>query len=130
MLVSRLRGLVGTLFNEQSARFGWTVQFALWPNESMTLDFFISLVIAYLLRVIPVVVLTLDPVSGLGKKSGSGSGMNKPDCISESSETIFWVKILDFFDAVPGCKKFGSGIRDKHPGSATLLYSATFLKNF
>jgi hypothetical protein len=25
-------------------------------------------------------------------------------------ETIFWVKILKFFDADPGWKKFGSGI--------------------
>jgi hypothetical protein len=30
------------------------------------------------------------------------------------------VKILKFFDEDPGCKKVGSGIRDKHPGSATL----------
>jgi hypothetical protein len=28
----------------------------------------------------------------MGKKSGSGSGMNNPDHISESSETIVWVK--------------------------------------
>jgi hypothetical protein len=47
-----------------------------------------------------------DPGSGaffkpwMGKKSGSG--MNNPDHISESLETIFWVKILEFFDAVPG----------------------------
>ncbi len=27
--------------------------------------------------------------SGMGKKSGSGSGMNNPDHISESLETIF-----------------------------------------
>jgi hypothetical protein len=27
-------------------------------------------------------------------------------------ETILWVKILKFFDADPGCKKFGSGIHD------------------
>ncbi len=33
---------------------------------------------------------------------GSGSGMNKPDHISESLGTIFWVKILKFFDADPG----------------------------
>ncbi len=32
----------------------------------------------------------------MGKKSGSG--MNNPDHISESLETIFWVKILKFFD--------------------------------
>jgi hypothetical protein len=40
----------------------------------------------------------------MGKKSGSGSGMNK--------ETLFWVKILKFFDTDPGWKKFGSGIRN------------------
>jgi hypothetical protein len=63
---------------------------------------------------------------------GSGSGMNIPDNISESLETIFWVKILKFFDAdadpdpgifstlVPGWKRFGSRVRDKHPGSVTL----------
>jgi hypothetical protein len=39
---------------------------------------------------------------------GSGSGMNNPDRITESLETIFWVKILKFFDADPGWKKFGS----------------------
>jgi hypothetical protein len=37
----------------------------------------------------------------MAKKSGSGSGMN-PDHIAESLETIFWVKILKFFDADPG----------------------------
>jgi hypothetical protein len=35
-----------------------------------------------------------DPGSGIGKKSysdpGTGSGMNNPDHISESLETIFW----------------------------------------
>jgi hypothetical protein len=63
--------------------------------------------------------------------------MNIPDHISESLETIFWVKILKFFDADAGSwnrfltldpgsgmEKFGSGIRDKHPGSATLLDSS------
>jgi hypothetical protein len=38
----------------------------------------------------------------LEKKSGSGSGMNNPDHISESLETIFRVKILEFFHADPG----------------------------
>jgi hypothetical protein len=28
--------------------------------------------------------------------------MNSPDHISERLETIFWIKILDFFDADPG----------------------------
>jgi hypothetical protein len=40
--------------------------------------------------------------------------------ISESLITIFWVKILKFFDADPGWKKFESGIRDgknSDPGS-------------
>ncbi len=83
--------------------------------------------------------LPLDPGSGISKKSdpvpGSGSGMNNPDYISESLETIFWVQILKFsdvdsesgiekFESVirdPKWKKLGSGIRDKHPGFATLF---------
>jgi hypothetical protein len=48
--------------------------------------------------------------SGMGKKSGSGSGVNNPDHISESLEYIFWVTILKYFDADPGWKKFGTGI--------------------
>jgi hypothetical protein len=36
--------------------------------------------------------LTLDPGSGMGKKSKSGSGISILDHISESLETIFWVK--------------------------------------
>ncbi len=50
----------------------------------------------------------LTPGSGMCKKSGSGSGMNNPDHISVSLETIFWVKILKFFDAGSG-----SVIRDE-----------------
>jgi hypothetical protein len=44
----------------------------------------------------------------MGKKSGSG--MSSPDHISESLETIFWVKIVKFFYADPGWIKFGSGM--------------------
>jgi hypothetical protein len=43
----------------------------------------------------------LDPGSGIGKKPRSGSVMNIPYHISERLETIFWVKILKFFDAGP-----------------------------
>ncbi len=52
--------------------------------------------------------------------------MNNPGHISECLETIFWVKILKCFDADPGSgwKEFGFGIRDKHPGSATLIFFA------
>jgi hypothetical protein len=56
----------------------------------------------------------------MGKKSGSGSGMNNLDHNSESFETIFWVKILKFFYADLGWKIFGSGIGDgknSDPGS-------------
>jgi hypothetical protein len=42
----------------------------------------------------------------MGKKSGSGSGMNNPDHISERLKPIFWNKILKFFDVDPD-----SGIR-------------------
>jgi hypothetical protein len=62
--------------------------------------------------------------------------MNNPDHIFFSLAPmflVFGVKILKFFDADPGSgmetvrirdpgwKKVGSGIRDKHPGSATLV---------
>jgi hypothetical protein len=47
----------------------------------------------------PVPFLPIDPGSGIGDglKSGSGSGMNNTDHISESIETI-----PKFFDADPG----------------------------
>jgi hypothetical protein len=62
----------------------------------------------------------------VGKKSGSGSGMNSPDHIYECLDTIFPVKILKFFDADPGSgmEKIRSGIRDKHTGSATLILNS------
>jgi hypothetical protein len=47
--------------------------------------------------------------------------MNNPDHISESLETIFWVKILKSFDADSGSKMEKIQIRD--PGSATLLFT-------
>jgi hypothetical protein len=60
----------------------------------------------------------------MGKKSGSGSGMNNPDHIFESFYTIFGVKKLKFFDSDPGSKneknsdpgwkKFGFRIRYNH----------------
>jgi hypothetical protein len=64
-------------------------------------------------------------------KSGSGSGMNNLDHVSESLEAIFWVKILKFFDADPGWKKIRIRdgkvrIRDKHPGSVTLAERRIF----
>jgi hypothetical protein len=37
----------------------------------------------------------------MGKTSRSGSGMNIPDHVSKSLETIFGLKILKFFDADP-----------------------------
>jgi hypothetical protein len=44
----------------------------------------------------------LTPESGMGKKSGSRSGMKKPDHICESLKSIFFgVKILKFFDVDP-----------------------------
>jgi hypothetical protein len=57
----------------------------------------------------------LTPGFGFGKKLSSGSGMHDPDHIAGSLETIFWVKILKFFDADPGWKKFGSGINIPDP---------------
>ncbi len=79
--------------------------------------------------------LPLDPgwVKNQDPDPESGSGMNIPDYISESLETFFGLKILKFFDADSGSEirnlfdlgsgmeKFGSGIQEKHPGSATLI---------
>jgi hypothetical protein len=48
----------------------------------------------------------------MGKKSGSGSGMNNPDHISWSLKKIFGLKILRFFYVDPGQKNMGSGILD------------------
>jgi hypothetical protein len=42
-----------------------------------------------------------------------GSGLNNPHLISESSETMFWVKILKFIDLDPGS---GMEIRIRDPG--------------
>jgi hypothetical protein len=60
----------------------------------------------------------------MGKMSGSGSGMNNPDNISESLETIFWVKILQFFDADKGSRMEKIWIRDgknSDPGQTTRI---------
>jgi hypothetical protein len=66
----------------------------------------------------------------MGKKSGSGSGMNNPDHIfPELRNHFFGLKYLNSLMSIrnpgwknsdPGWKKFRSGIWDKHPGSATL----------
>ncbi len=83
----------------------------------------------------------LTPGSGIrdGRKSASGSGIRDEQPGSYFLElrnhffAFLGVKILKFFDEDPGSgmvtvrirdpgwKKVGSGIRDKHPGSATLL---------
>ncbi len=58
----------------------------------------------------------------MGRKSASESGIrdDQPGSYFLELRNHFLVKILKFFDADPGWKKVGSGIRDKHPGSATL----------
>jgi hypothetical protein len=70
----------------------------------------------------------LTPGSGMGKKSGSGSGLKNPDHISESLETNFLG--LNYFNSLmrirdpgwkkmwvrdPGWKKFGSEINIPAP---------------
>jgi hypothetical protein len=61
----------------------------------------------------------------MGKKSRSG--MNMPGHTSESLETIFWVKILKFFDADPDPRSGIFSILD--PGSATLCKSPLLFTN-
>jgi hypothetical protein len=69
----------------------------------------------------------------MGKKSGSGSGMNNPDNNSKSLETNFGLKYLNSLmrirdgknsDPRSGMKKIR--IQDKHPGSATLNFIIIF----
>jgi hypothetical protein len=50
--------------------------------------------------------------------------MNIPDHISESLDTISLKRILirDLLDG-SGMEKFGSEIRNKHPGSATIAHN-------
>ncbi len=72
----------------------------------------------------------------MGRKSASGSRIRDVQpgpYFLELRNHFFGVKILEFFDADPGSgmetvqirdtgwKKVGSKIRDKHPGSATLV---------
>jgi hypothetical protein len=62
----------------------------------------------------------LTPGSGMGTKSRSGSGMNIFDHISESLETVLWVKMLKFFDADadPGIfLTLDPGWKNSDPGS-------------
>jgi hypothetical protein len=85
----------------------------------------------------PVFSSVADPDPGWVKKSKSGTGMNIPDHISKSLEAMFCVKIFKLFDADPdlgifltldhGWKKFGSGIWEKHSGSATMVFSLVLL---
>jgi hypothetical protein len=49
----------------------------------------------------------------MGRKSGSGTGTDSPEHISESLETIFWVKKLKFFDAEPRSEMEKIRIRDR-----------------
>jgi hypothetical protein len=56
-----------------------------------------------------------DPGWVKNQDPDSGSGMNNPDHISETLETVFWVKILKFFNADPLQKKFESMINIPDP---------------
>jgi hypothetical protein len=63
----------------------------------------------------------LAPGSGMGKKSGSGSEIRIRDEQTGSYfreiRNNFLVKMLKFFDADPGWKKFGSGMeKNSDPG--------------
>jgi hypothetical protein len=85
--------------------------FFLCGNKYAFIYLFIYLIISDLFNVLSSVAdpgsgAFLTPGSGMGKKSRSGSGMNISDHISESLETIFWVKIRKFFEP-------RSGIRDE-----------------
>jgi hypothetical protein len=72
--------------------------------------------------------LTLDPE--LVKNQDPDPGLTSQIIFSRAWKQFFGSKILKFFDADPRSGVFltldlgtgmGSGIRDKHPGTATLL---------
>jgi hypothetical protein len=65
----------------------------------------------------------VDPVWVKNQDPGSGYGINNADHISESLETKYLTSLMQIRDL--GWKKFGSGIRDKHPGSATMVFFLT-----
>jgi hypothetical protein len=74
------------------------------------------------------ILCLLTPESGMGRKLGSGSEIRIRDkqpgsYFRELRNNFFGVKILKFSYADPGWKilDLGSGNRDKHPGSATLM---------
>jgi hypothetical protein len=54
----------------------------------------------------------------MGIKSGSGSGMNNPDHISESLEKFFGLKYFNSMMLIwdPGWEKFGSGMEKNGSG--------------
>ncbi len=62
--------------------------------------------------------LHLDPGRVKSQDPDPGFGMSNPDHSSKSLETIFWVKIIKFFDANPGLrwKKFGRDRKKSGPG--------------
>jgi hypothetical protein len=72
----------------------------------------------------------LTPASGMGKKIKIRIRNEHPrSYFRELRNNCFGLKYLnslmrirDLFDPGSGIKKYGSGFRDKHPGSATLNY--------
>ncbi len=76
----------------------------------------------------------LTPGSGMGEKSGSGSGIRdeqRSNFRNLRNNLFFWLKYLKSLIRIrdPGWKKFGSGMEkvesgiwDKNPGSATLQF--------
>ncbi len=64
------------------------------PHHPTKIQKTLKTVLLFLIRD-PVPFWSLDPGSGMDKKSGSGSGMNNPDHISKSLETIFGLKYVN-----------------------------------
>jgi hypothetical protein len=69
----------------------------------------------------------MTKITGSGSKPGSGSisqrqGSPDPDPHQNVMDPQHWLKYLNSLirNRDPGWEKFGSGIRDKHPGFATL----------
>jgi hypothetical protein len=83
----------------------------------------------------PVPFRPLDPGSGMGRKSASGSGMNNPDHIF-SYKPFFFVKILKFLMRIrdPGWRQFESRmeksrIRDNNTDGISTEHTRMFIIN-
>ncbi len=122
------------LWNQCFPTWGYLVYFRKVENWFLVIYKFLETVLRIRIQD-PVLFWPLDPGSGseMGKIQSRDPGLKSQIFFSRTLHQFFGLQILKFFDADPdpwsfqpwirdpGWKKTGSGIRDKPPGSATLV---------